>query len=353
VKLFSWRDPQDRYPGDALRIHGADVRAFIVRAAAVDAPDAYQLFDLSHGDRVPLDLRARSPRELTLAPSRPLSLGRYLLVSTHQGMFGGRDFAYLTIVSPASPVTPISLRPNDSVPAVADTLLPLAAALVAALFTLLLARSFRRKPAGEKACWGLGFALFAIATTCEALAQKAGWSPALFRTYYLAGGVLTVAYLGAGSAWLLFPRRGRDALAGALALATGAALITVLLAPLDTAALAATSSGRPPPNGALGGHAFLWAVGLNSFGTLFLIGGSLYAIARRRRIQANTWIAAGAIVLALATGVSRAGAYSLVYAGELVGIALMFSGFTFVGRKRASQTAAHREKALETAAVAR
>jgi hypothetical protein len=353
VKLFSWRDPQDPYPADALSIHAADVRMFVVRAAAVDTPGAYQLFDLSHDARVPLALRARSPRSLTLAPSRALSPGRYLFVGTHQGMFGGRDFAYLTVVPPAAPVTAISLRPHGSVPAVADTLLPLGAALVAALFTFLLARSFRRRPAGEKILWGLGYAFFAVATTSEALAQKAGWSPALFRTYYLAGGVLTVAYLGAGSAWLLFPRRARDALAGALALATGAALITVLLAPLDAAVLASTGSGRPPPNGALGGHAFLWAVALNSFGTLFLIGGSLYAITRRRRVQANAWIATGAIVLALTTGVSRAGAYSLVYAGELVGIALMFAGFTFVGRKPASRTAARREKALETAAVAR
>ena len=54
--------------------------------------------------------------------------------------------------------------------------------------------------------WGSGFLLFALAAACEAVAQRSGWSPELFRTYYLAGGVLTVAYLGAGSAWLLLPR---------------------------------------------------------------------------------------------------------------------------------------------------
>jgi hypothetical protein len=353
VKLFTWRDPQNPYPHDALRVHTSGVRAFVLRAAAVDSPGAYQLFDLSRGDRVPLALRARSPRSLTLAPSRALLAGRYLLLGTHPGMFGGRDFAYLTVVRSGAPVTPISLRPHGSVPAIADTLLPLAAALVAALFTLLLARSFRRRPAGEKALWALGFALFAAATTSEALAQKAGWSPALFRTYYLAGGVLTVAYLGAGSAWLLLPRRARDMVAGGLALATAAALVSVALAPVDTGMLAATPSGRPPPNGALEGHAFLWAVALNSFGTLFLVGGSLYAIVRRRRVRANVWIAGGAIVLALATGLSRAGTYSLVYVGELLGIAFMFSGFTFVGRKPARKAAMRHETRLETATLVR
>ena len=46
----------------------------------------------------------------------------------------------------------------------------------------------------------------------------------------------------------------------------------------------------------------------------------------------NLWIGGGALVVALATGLSRAGSYSFVYAGELVGIALMFCGFTFAGK---------------------
>jgi hypothetical protein len=49
-------------------------------------------------------------------------------------------------------------------------------------------------------------------------------------------------------------------------------------------------------------------------------------------VRVNLWIGLGALVVALATGLSRAGSYSFVYAGELVGIALMFSGFTFAGK---------------------
>jgi hypothetical protein len=139
--------------------------------------------------------------------------------------------------------------------------------------------------------------------------------------------VLAVACLGAGSDWLLLPPRARDVLAGALLAAAVAAVVTVVLAPVDETLLAATPSGRPPENSALGGHAALWAITLNSFGTIFLVGGSLYAIVRRRRARANAWIACGAIVVALATGMSRAGDYSFVYAGELLGIAIMFAGF--------------------------
>jgi hypothetical protein len=332
VKLFAWNEPQDMYPHDALRLHASDLRSLLVRAAAVDAPKAYQLFDLGRGRAVQLAVRRSSPRQLVLAPTASLRPGRYAFVATHEGMFGGRDFSYLRVVAPSAAVTAISSRPHAEAPAVLDALLPLCAVLVALGFAALLVRSLLRRRSGEKVLWALGFTLFAIAAACEALAQRTGWSAGLFRTYYLAGGVLTVAYLGAGSAWLLLPRRGRDILVGGLAVATAAAAVTIALAGVDTGVLAETARGRPPANSALLGHAFLWAVALNSFGSLFLIGGSAWSIVRRRRVRANLWIGGGALVVALATGLSRAGSYDLVYAGELLGIALMFAGFAFVGR---------------------
>ncbi|MDX6505053.1 MAG: hypothetical protein QOE29_2178 [Gaiellaceae bacterium] len=330
VKLFAWSDPQDRFPPDALSLHASDVRTLLARAAAVDGGSGYRLFDLAHGRAIALAQRSRTARQLVLAPVRPLPVGRYVFAATHEGMFGGRDFAYLRIVAPGQPTTAIASRPHATAPAVIHGLFPVAATLVAALFAFLLASSFRRRPAGQKALWAAGFLCFAAATCAEALAQRLGWSPALFRVYYLAGGVLTVAYLGAGSAWLLLPRRVRDALIGALLLATAAAVVSVALAPVDAGVLAAAPGGQPPANGALGGHAFLWAIALNSFGSLFLIGGSLYSIVRRQRVRTNLWIGSGAVVIALATGLSRAGDYSFVFAGELVGIALMFAGFRLV-----------------------
>lgn len=332
VKLFAWSDPQGTYPHDALRVHSSDVRALVVRAAAVDAPAAYQLFDLVRGGSIPLTVRARTNTQLTLAPARPVPPGHYAFVATHEGMFGGRDYDYLTVVAPGAQATLLGAGDTRRTPAVAGSLLPVAAALLAFLFFARLALSAVRRPAGQKVLWALGFLLFAVAATAEALAHHGGWTPALFRTYYVAGGVLTVACLGAGSAWLLLPRRARDMMVGALALASIAAVISVVLAPVDASLLAATPTGQPPANATLGGHAFLWAIALNSFGTLFLVGGSLYSIARRRRVRVNLWIGTGALVVALATGLSRAGSYDFVYAGELVGIALMFGGFMFAGK---------------------
>jgi hypothetical protein len=340
VKLFSWGDPQSPYPADALKLHAEDLGALVVRAAAVDDSGSYQLFDLSHGGSVPLRSISATSTALRLKPARVPAPGHYAFVATHEGMFGGRDFAYVTVAGPGEAVTSISSGNDKAVPAIADTLLPLAAALVALLFASLLFASFARRVGGQKFFWGAGFALFAAAALAEAAAQRSGWTPGLFRVYYLAGGVLTVAALGAGSAWLVLPRRGRDVLVGALAVASLAAAVTVFLAPVDASLLAATPSGRPPVNDALGGHAALWAVALNTFGTAFLVGGSLYSVVRRRRVRANAWIACGALIVALATGMSRAGDYSFVYAGELVGIAVMFAGFRFAGAPRKAAASA-------------
>jgi hypothetical protein len=312
-------------------VHARDVRTLLVRAAALDASSAYRVFDLDRGVAVSLRLRSRSGQALTLAPARQLEPGRYVFTATHEGMFGGRDFAYLRVVAAGAPVTSISSKPRATAPAVIHSLLPIPAALISALFSVLLAASFLRRPAGEKGLWAIGLLLFAVATATEATAQRTGWTPELFRAYYLTGGVLTVGYLGAGSAWLLLPPRARYVLLGGLLLATLGAAVTVALAPVDAAALAATAGGRPPANSSLHGHAFLWAVALNTLGSVFLIGGSLYSIVRGRRVRTNVWIGSGALIVALATGLSRAGDYSFVYAGELLGIALMFAGFRLVG----------------------
>jgi len=343
VKLFAWEDPQASYPADALRVHSADVHSLMVRAAAVDDPAAYNVYDLDRGGTVPLRTARRTARTLELVPAHALASGRYAFVATHEGMFGGRDFDYFRIVPAGEAATAISANRDGRAPQIARPLLPLAAALLALVFAGRLLASWRRRRAAQKLFWALGFGCFGLAAACEALAFRHGWDATLFRLYYVAGGMLTVAFLGAGSASLLLPRRGRDVMLGALAVASVSAVVAVLLAPVHASTLAAAGAGSPPANHALGGHAFLWAIALNSAGTIALVGGSLLSIARRQRVRANLWIASGALCVAAATGLSRAGDVSLVYAGELVGIALMFCGFMLPAPKprRAPESAPH------------
>ena len=55
--------------------------------------------------------------------------------------------------------------------------------------------------------------------------------------------------------------------------------------------------------------------------------GTFNSVWRRERVRSSLWIGGGAIVLALSTSMSRTGDYSLMYLGELIGIAAMFYGF--------------------------
>ena len=128
VALFAWSDPQQTYPRDALKVAARDVRSFVIRASAVDSPAAYQLYDLDRGGSVPLAVRRRAPTQMTLAPERILRPGRYELVAAKEGMFGGRDYDYLQVVKPGSPVTPLGVASGRTAPAVADSLSPRATA---------------------------------------------------------------------------------------------------------------------------------------------------------------------------------------------------------------------------------
>src|SRR5207248_6778959 len=79
----------------------------------------------THPARHSFPTRRSSDLELTLAPARTLRPARYALVAAHEGMFGGRDYDYLTVVEPGSPVTALASPSSRTTPAVAAALLPL------------------------------------------------------------------------------------------------------------------------------------------------------------------------------------------------------------------------------------
>ena len=75
VKLFTWQEPQSPYPADALRVHSADVRALVARAAAVDDPAAYGLYDLDKSTRVSLTRALRDGAAARARATTPLAPG--------------------------------------------------------------------------------------------------------------------------------------------------------------------------------------------------------------------------------------------------------------------------------------
>ena len=205
--------------------------------------------------------------------------------------------------------------------------LPLATAAAAAVFAARIAGSAVRRYAPAKVFWAIGLLLAAAAAGAETYGAADGWGEPAFRVYYLAGGCLSVAFLGAGSAFLVLPRGLALVVLGALGTAVVGATIGVLTADLDPARLAAATDSRPPDNETIRGIVYLWAVACNSVGSLLLIGGSLWSLAHGRRVTGNVLIIVGVLAIAGSGTLSRLGSYDLVYVGQTVGLALMLAGF--------------------------
>lgn len=217
----------------------------------------------------------------------------------------------------------------------AQTLAAAVAAGVAAICTVIVAMRLAR--AGSRRApliaWTIGFALFTTASLALLDGAARGWTAVPFRIYYLTGGVLVVAYLAVGEMLLVLPGRTVTRLTAATMLfLTFAATAAVLAARVDTGELA--RAGATPPNGAVKGTwPTVMAIALNSAGTVVLLAGSILS-ARRRRDPRPLLVAAGVLVIALASTATRLGSYTLFALAQAAGVTLILLGL--VTRRRSS-----------------
>lgn len=199
-----------------------------------------------------------------------------------------------------------------------DALLAFAAALVALRLSGDLVRRWRARRRPELAAWAAGLAAYALAAGALAWGAAAGWSEPAFRVYYLGGGLLTAALLGAGS--LLLVRR-RWAIPVALVY-TGVAVGVAIAVPLQ-----AELSGSEIPEAQ---HVLdLWparvlAILGNSLGTLAVV---VVAIATfRARPVGNVLVLAGIAVAAIGSGLAGLGIGALAPAIAVAAV-LLYAGF--------------------------
>jgi hypothetical protein len=82
-------------------------------------------------------------------------------------------------------------------------LLPTLTSVLALLFAVALFDQWRERRRGFQLAWAIGMVLYGIGSGAEALAAAGGWGDPLYRAWYLAGAVLTPAWLGLGTALLL------------------------------------------------------------------------------------------------------------------------------------------------------
>lgn len=226
-------------------------------------------------------------------------------------------------------------------------LFPLAAAIVAAAFATQMGRQFAAKRRPHQLAWTLALTMFVLATLVTAEGVRSGWSPGLFRTFYLFGAVINVPFLALGTVYLLAPRKWGHAFGVAVLAASLLGLKAVLDTPLHVAQLRAVN-GIPDFARIIAGAAPLSRTLADYYSyTAFaiVVGGAVWSAWRllrkpgggpgrerlRRLATGNILIASGTTVVAAASIAIHFGKGSAVAAtfsvGLLAGITLMFAGF--------------------------
>ncbi len=221
--------------------------------------------------------------------------------------------------------------------------------------------------------WGIGLALFAIASFSEA-ALGLAYNALAFQLWYLCGAILSAAWIGQGTVFLMAGRAWGTRTLVVLGLATLIALGILVTTPLDPTYF---SPARPVsdqystrevgpndkiPAGAtttqityqgkqitvvpglvpLGAPLRLTTPIFNIYGSIALIGGALYSVWqywRKRqmgnRMVGNILIAAGALSIASASTLTRLGLGDYLFIGEFFAAVIMFAGFVVMSRRDA------------------
>lgn len=259
-----------------------------------------------------------------------------------------------------------------------NALLPLTSSLLSLVFAVLVLDQYLHRRKMYQLVWTFGLALYWTSAGTEFLGGTFGWSPALFRWWYLLGAIGVAAYLGLGTIYLLgrtgfawsaiaalvigsLPalfgsarQFGLACLVAAVLLAvvrwqrpawfahvflavtllgTAYAASVVFSAPVDFELLPAT------PDQVVSGQAFAANVRIltpvfnitGAFALSFGAAYSAYHFWRTRtnphRMVSNVLIAVGAFIPGLTSGLSRFGLTSAFFVGELLGILCIFAGF--------------------------
>ena len=200
-----------------------------------------------------------------------------------------------------------------------EALLAFGAALLTLRLAGLLGGRWRERRETHLLAWSAGLVAYALGAAAIAAGAAAGWNEGSFRAYYLFGGLLTAALLGAGSLLLAGVR-----LAGPVALVyAGLAIGVAVAAPLD-APVEGTAIPEAQEHLALFPARILAIVG-NVAGSLALIGVAVAGLRRRR--LGNTLLLAGFVTAAAGSALAGLGAAPTA-AFIAAGAGLLYAGIS-------------------------
>lgn len=211
--------------------------------------------------------------------------------------------------------------------------------IVTLVFIIAVFNRYRYKKGTHLFMWGMGLVFYGLGTLAEVILSFT-FSPLVLRIWYLSGAMLTAAWLGQGTVYLLVrKRRIANVLAAVLLILSVVSLALVLTAPLTPAAAAydvtRAISAQYKDILVRNGAVIALTILLNIYGTITLVGGALYSawlFWRKQvlltRMLGNILIAGGALMPAMAGSFVQAGLVDLLYLSEFLGVVLMYAGFS-------------------------
>lgn len=212
--------------------------------------------------------------------------------------------------------------------------IPIATTVLAACFAPVVFRRWRMKrPAPHLFWWGLGIAMYGVGTATESFTTLFGWNEVVFRSWYVSGALLGGAPLAQGTVYLLMPRATANRMTVALGAFILVAATAVVLSPID---MALVEPHRLTGSVMVWGWARLFSPFVNIYAAIFLIGGAVLSAWRyrtdpalRHRFVGNCFIALGALLPGIGGTATRMGHTEVLYVMELIGIVLIWIGYTY------------------------
>ncbi|HSB90505.1 MAG TPA: hypothetical protein VLD63_10825 [Anaerolineales bacterium] len=222
-----------------------------------------------------------------------------------------------------------------------QTILPFVSTVIMVIFTVSVLERYLVRRKLHFLFWGIGLAMFGAGSFAEAYFAFVGWSAPVFFVWYLFGAALNAGWIGHGTMLLLTRRRWVHVFTVLLVLGSVVAAIGMLQimprlnAAGFNAALPISEQYRTVmPKISDGAWVRLTTPFFNIYGLLTLVGGALWSamlFLRKQvlpnRVVGNVLIAAGALLIGLASTATRLGYGQYLYLGELAAAVLMYTGF--------------------------
>lgn len=206
---------------------------------------------------------------------------------------------------------------------------PVLATVVAGLLAWRTAAAAVRSRSVALGVWSFALLQFGAATGVLAWGVGVGWTPALYRVFYLLGAITNIALLGLGTVWLLAPGWPARVVAALLGVALAYAAIEVVGAAFVPGAVAALQTHQiPAPADVMPPDVRMLSRWFSIGGSVVVVGGLLWSVSRRRRRALGlVLLASGVLVAALAGELARARLVGWFSAAIAAGITLMYLGF--------------------------